>query len=49
MKRRPIIENARTAKLLGWALFIAGSLALYDAYDGRGQKAAWPLGAVFPF
>lgn len=49
MKRRPIIGNARTAKLLGWVLFIVGGIVLYDAYDGRGGHAPFPLGAVLPF
>lgn len=49
MKRRPFIADARTAKLFGWALFIAGGLVLWDAYDGRGGHAPWPLGMVLPF
>lgn len=49
MKRKPFFANARTAKLVGWTLFIAGSLALWDAYDGRGGRVPWPLGAVCPF
>lgn len=47
--RQPFIKNARTAKQLGWVLFIAGGLILYDAYDGRGGHAPWPLGIVLPF
>jgi hypothetical protein len=49
MKRTPFFSSARTAKLVGWSLFIAGSLALYDAYDGRGTRGPWPASALFPF
>jgi hypothetical protein len=49
MKPRPFIGNARTAKLLGWVLFAAGALTLYDAYDRRGGKAPWPLSGILPF
>lgn len=48
-KRTPFFTDARTAKLFGWTLFVAGALALYDAYDGRGGKCPWPLSAVMPF
>ena len=38
VKRKPFFAKASTAKMVGWALFITGSLCLYDAYDGRGAK-----------
>jgi hypothetical protein len=49
MKPRPFIADIRTAKILGWALFIAGASVLYDAYDRRGGKAPWPLSGILPF
>jgi len=49
VKRKPFFAKASTAKMVGWALFITGSLCLYDAYDGRGAKGPWPLSALFPF
>jgi len=47
--RRPAIADPTFAKVAGWALFIAGALVLYDAYDRRGGHAPFPLGAVLPF
>jgi hypothetical protein len=49
VKPRPFFTNPTTAKTLGWFLFITGALVLYDAYDRRGGKAPWPMGAVLPF
>ena len=49
LKPRPVISDPRTAKLLGWVLFTAGALVLYDAYDRRGAKAPWPLSGILPF
>ncbi len=49
MKPRPFFADGRHAKVLGWFLFVAGALVLYDAYDRRGGHAPFPLGAVLPF
>ncbi len=49
MKPRPWITDGRSALLIGWALFVAGALVLYDAYDRRGRNPRWPLGAILPF
>jgi len=46
---QPFIKDPLTAKSLGWFLFIAGALVLYDAYDRRGANPTWPLGAILPF
>lgn len=47
--RRPWFRDHKTALLVGLALFAAGVLALYDAYDRRGMRAPWPLSAILPF
>jgi len=39
MSRRPWIPNHRTAVIVGVVLFVAGSLALYDAYEHRGRRS----------
>lgn len=38
---RPMIRDARTAKLLGVACIVAGSFLLYDAYEARGRSKPW--------
>lgn len=34
---------------IGIALFLIGALLVYDAFDGRGKKIPWPLGAITPW
>ncbi len=38
MSGRPFFRNQRTAVLVGVVLFVAGSWALHDAWDGRGRE-----------
>lgn len=42
MSGRPVVRDARQAKLLGVVAIVTGSLLLYDAYDARGaSKPLW--------
>jgi hypothetical protein len=43
------IENRKAEILIGLALFLLGSLLMYDAFDGRGKKVPWPGGAILPW
>lgn len=36
-RRRPMIRSRRTALLIGYGGILLGSVALYDAYEGRGK------------
>lgn len=35
--------------VIGIILFIAGAMLLWDAWNGRGKDAPWPIGAILPF
>lgn len=48
MSRKPWIRDKRAAVLLGLALFVAGVVVLWDAYERRGGRAPWPLRAFLP-
>jgi len=43
------MKNRRTEIALGVILFLIGALLVWDAFDGRGKKLPWPLGAVAPW
>ena len=43
------INNRKTEIILGAVMFLLGALLLWDAFDGRGKKLPWPLGAVAPW
>lgn len=43
------IQDRKTEILIGFVLFMAGALLLYDAFDGRGRKMPWPGGAIAPW
>jgi hypothetical protein len=36
--RSHVIRDPRTERLVGFALLVAGSYLLYDAYEGRGAS-----------
>lgn len=36
-RRRPYIKDRRTALLIGYGGVLVGALALWDAYENRGQ------------
>lgn len=37
MTKRPVVANRKTALYTGVAFYVAGSLLLWDAYEGRGK------------
>ena len=41
MKRTGLLRNRKTEAALGAAMFVAGSLLIRDAYEGRGQPLPW--------
>ncbi len=43
------IASRKTEIVIGCALFIIGSLLLWDAFNGRGRNAPWPFGGILPF
>lgn len=43
------IKNRKLEILIGTILFLVGALLVWDAFDGRGKKLPWPLGAVAPW
>jgi hypothetical protein len=47
--RGHFINSRSTEILIGAILFLVGALLLYDAFDGRGKKIPWPLGAIAPW
>ena len=36
-------------RFLGWVVLALGLVILYDAYDGRGREASFPLGSILPW
>lgn len=43
------MQNRRAEIALGVFLFLVGALLVYDAFDARGKKLPWPIGAVAPW
>lgn len=43
------IQNRKTELIVGLIVFVAGALLLWDAWNGRGKNAPWPLGGILPF
>jgi|HubBroStandDraft_5_1064220.scaffolds.fasta_scaffold584749_2 hypothetical protein len=43
------IKDRKVEIVIGLLFFLAGSLLLYDAFDGRGKKMPWPGGAITPW
>lgn len=43
------IGNRKTEIVIGIILFLVGALLIYDAFDGRGKKLPWPMGAIAPW
>jgi hypothetical protein len=43
------IGDRKAEILVGLVLFLAGSMLIWDAFDGRGKKMPWPGGAIMPF
>jgi len=48
-KKGHFIKNRNAELVTGALLFIVGAILLWDAYNGRGKNAPWPLGGIFPF
>lgn len=42
-RRRPLIANQRTAVWLGVALYLGGSVVLWDAYEHRSKNRPFSL------
>lgn len=40
-KRKHLIRNRTTTIVVGLALTVAGSLLLYDGFEGRGHQRPW--------
>lgn len=47
--RGHFMKNRKTEIMIGVILFLVGALLVYDAFDARGKKIPWPLGAVAPW
>jgi len=47
--RGHFMKNRKAQIGIGVLLFLLGSLLVWDAFDGRGKKLPWPLGAVAPW
>lgn len=43
------IKNRKLEILIGVIVFLIGALLVYDAFDGRGKKLPWPMGAIAPW
>lgn len=43
------IQNRKTEMIVGAIVFVLGALLLWDAWNGRGKNAPWPLGGILPF
>lgn len=43
------IQNRKTEMIVGAVVFVLGALLLWDAWNGRGKNAPWPLGGILPF
>jgi hypothetical protein len=35
--------------VIGWLLFFAAAIVLYDSYDGRGKQGPYPVSTIFPW
>jgi hypothetical protein len=46
--KRPLIHDRRTGTWLGLALFAAGAVLLWDAYEGHGAKTPLILRPFLP-
>ena len=44
-----LIQNRSTELFVGLILFLAGSLLLYDAFNGRGKPLPWPTNKLAPW
>lgn len=49
MKRDTVIRSRGIEVMVGFALFLAGCIVLWDAFDNRGKKMPWPLGGLAPW
>lgn len=38
MSRRPVIQDRRTALVVGYGGILLGAYALWEAYEGRGRR-----------
>jgi hypothetical protein len=47
--RDHFIRDRKCEIIIGLALFVIGSLLLYDAFDGRNKKVPWPGSVFFPW
>jgi hypothetical protein len=48
-KRGHFIESRPAEIFIGIFFFLVGALLVWDAFDGRGKKLPWPLGAIAPW
>lgn len=47
--RRHLIADRHAEIAAGLVLFALGAVLLHDAWDGRGRRVPWPMGAVMPW
>lgn len=47
--RGHFMQNRRAEIFIGVIMFLFGALLVYDAFDGRGKKMPWPMGAIAPW
>lgn len=43
------LKSRKAEIIIGVILFLVGALLVYDAFDGRGKKMPWPMGAIAPW
>lgn len=43
------IKDRKVEIFVGVVLFLIGSLLMFDAFDSRGKKMPWPMGALAPW
>jgi hypothetical protein len=43
------VQSRNWEMVTGVALFAIGCMLLWDAFDNRGRKAPWPVGALTPW
>lgn len=46
--RKPLIPDRRMAKVVGFGALVLAYVALYDAYQGRGNDAPWWIRWALP-
>jgi hypothetical protein len=46
---KPFMKNRGLQIFIGLALFVIGSVIVYNAFDARGKYMPWPASSILPW